>query len=152
MYALSAFVAGLLFGLGLIVSGLANPAKVLAFLDVTGKWDPTLLLVIASSVAVSAVGFAIAGRRSETLLGTPMQLPTVRGVDRRLFIGSALFGIGWGLAGFCPGPALVALGAMHLKAFAFVAAMVTGMVIYEAIERRRAVVAPSPAAAVGRSE
>jgi uncharacterized membrane protein YedE/YeeE len=137
MYVLSAFLAGLVFGIGLIVSGMANPAKVLAFLDFAGRWDPTLALVMASSVAVSAVAFAWARGRSRTLLGTPMQLPAGRTIDRRLVLGSLLFGIGWGLAGFCPGPAFVALGAGHMKAAAFVVAMLTGMAVYEWIERAR---------------
>ena len=118
-----AFLAGLLFGIGLLVSGLANPAKVLGFLDVTGRWDPSLALVMGSAVVVSAIGFALARRRPHTLLGAPMQLPASRVIDRRLVLGSLLFGAGWGLAGFCPGPALVALGAGYGKAVVFVAAM-----------------------------
>jgi uncharacterized membrane protein YedE/YeeE len=132
-----AFLAGLMFGTGLVVSGLANPAKVLGFLDVTGRWDPSLALVMGSAVAVSAIGFALARRRARTLLGAPMQLPASRVIDRRLVLGSLLFGAGWGLAGFCPGPALAALGAGYGKAVVFVAAMLAGMAIYEAIERAR---------------
>lgn len=141
MHALAAFVAGLVFGIGLLVSGLANPAKVLAFLDLAGAWDPTLALVLGASVAVSAVGLALAGRRRRTWLGAPMQLPRARGIDRRLVVGSLLFGVGWGLAGFCPGPAIVAIGAGYLKALAFVAAMLAGMAVYEWIERARPAVA-----------
>src|ERR1700682_3082645 len=109
MYTLSSFVAGLVFALGLIVSGLVNPAKVLGFLDLAGRWDPSLALVMVGAIAIGAIGFAIAGRRTTTVLGTPMLLPTARAIDRRLVFGGLLFGVGWGLAGFCPGPALVAL-------------------------------------------
>lgn len=135
MYVLSAFVAGLVFGIGLIVSGMVNPAKVLGFLDVAGAWDPSLALVMGGAVAVGAVAFALAQRRATTLLGTPMALPTARTIDRRLVMGSLVFGVGWGLAGFCPGPALVALGVGKLKALVFVAAMLGGMAVFELTER-----------------
>jgi uncharacterized membrane protein YedE/YeeE len=138
MYAFFAFVAGLLFGMGLLVSGMANPAKVLGFLDLAGRWDPSLALVMVGAIAIGAIGFAIAGGRTTTLLGTPMLLPTARTIDRRLVFGGVLFGVGWGLAGFCPGPAVVALGAGHLKAIVFVAAMVAGMLVFEWIESLRA--------------
>ena len=137
-FALFAFVAGLAFGIGLLVSGLANPAKVIGFLDFFGRWDPSLALVMAGAIAVGAVGFGVAGRRNVTLLRTPMLIPTVRTIDQRLVLGSLLFGVGWGLAGFCPGPALVALGAGKAKALAFVAAMFVGMLLFEGIERSRA--------------
>lgn len=138
MYVVFAFVAGLVFGIGLLVSGMVNPAKVLGFLDLAGRWDPSLGLVMAGAVAIGAIGFAIAGRRMTTVLGTPMLLPTVRTIDGRLVVGSAVFGVGWGLAGFCPGPAAVALGAGQLKAIVFVAAMVAGMLTFEWIEGMRA--------------
>lgn len=137
MYAFCAFLAGLLFGTGLIASGMVNPAKVLGFLDLTGNWDPSLALVMGGAIAVGSIGFAVAGRRSVTLLGAPMLLPTTRAIDQALVFGSLLFGVGWGLAGFCPGPALVAIGAGHLKALVFSAAMVAGMLAYEWIERTR---------------
>jgi uncharacterized protein len=137
MYAFFAFVAGLVFGIGLLVSGMASPAKVLGFLDLAGRWDPSLALVMVGAIAIGAIGFAIAGGRTRTLLGTPMLLPTARTIDRRLVFGGALFGIGWGLAGFCPGPAVVALGAGHLKAVAFIAAMMAGMLAFEWIEAMR---------------
>ena len=137
VYALSSFVAGLVFGLGLIVSGMANPAKVLGFLDLAGAWDPSLAAVMAGAVAVGVVAFAVAGKRTATLLGTPMALPSARGIDRRLVLGSLAFGVGWGLVGFCPGPALVALGAGKVKALAFVVAMLAGMLIFELAERAR---------------
>ena len=135
MYAFSALVAGFVFGVGLIVSGMANPAKVLAFLDIAGRWDPSLALVMAGAIAVGAIGFGVAGRRTKSLLGSPMSLPAARDIDRRLVVGSVVFGAGWGLAGFCPGPALVAVGAGYLKAMVFVLAMVGGMLLYEVIDR-----------------
>lgn len=138
MSVLSAFLAGLVFGIGLIVSGMVNPAKVLGFLDLAGRWDPSLALVMGGAIAVGAIGFFVAGRRLTTLLGTPMLLPTVRTIDRRLVSGSLLFGVGWGLAGFCPGPALVAVGAGYVKGLVFVAAMIAGMLAFEGIERSRA--------------
>ena len=135
MYLLVSFAVGLLFGLGLIVSGMANPAKVLGFLDLAGAWDPSLALVMAGAIAVGVVGFAVAGRRARSWLGLPMQLPSNRVVDRRLIAGGLLFGAGWGLAGFCPGPAVVALGAVYWQAGVFVAAMLVGMAVYEVAER-----------------
>jgi uncharacterized membrane protein YedE/YeeE len=132
--ALFAFFAGLVFGVGLIVSGMANPAKVLGFLDVAGRWDPSLAFVMAGAVAVGAVAFAVARRRTRSALGLAMQLPQARGVDGRLLAGSALFGVGWGLAGFCPGPAVVALGGGYAKAAVFVAAMLAGMALFELIQ------------------
>ncbi|MDQ2964027.1 MAG: YeeE/YedE family protein [Pseudomonadota bacterium] len=137
MYALGSFLAGLVFGAGLLVSGMANPAKVLGFLDLAGAWDPSLAVVMAGAVAVAAVVFALAGRRASTLLGTPIALPTERRIDGRLVLGSLAFGVGWGLAGLCPGPALVALGAGKIKALAFVAAMLAGMLVFELAERGR---------------
>ena len=137
MYALFAFIAGLAFGIGLVVSQMASPAKVLGFLDLAGRWDPSLALVMVAAIAVAVVGFALAGRRPTTLLGTPLQLPTTRVIDARLIGGALLFGVGWGLAGFCPGPALVALGAGQVKALVFVAAMLAGMLAFEGIEGAR---------------
>jgi uncharacterized membrane protein YedE/YeeE len=137
MASIFAFVAGLVFGLGLIVAGMANPAKILGFLDIAGKWDPSLAFVMAGAIAVGLVAFALAGRRTTSALGLPMRLPTARTVDVRLVGGSLLFGIGWGLAGFCPGPAIVALGAGYVKAGVFVFAMLLGMGAFDLIERRR---------------
>jgi uncharacterized membrane protein YedE/YeeE len=130
--------AGLVFGIGLIVSGMANPAKVLGFLDLAGPWDPSLAFVMAGAIAVGTLAFAVARKRTTSFLGLQMRLPTSSQVDRRLVIGSLLFGIGWGIAGFCPGPALVALGMGYGKAAIFVGAMVAGMVIFELLERRGA--------------
>lgn len=134
---LSAFVAGLLFGAGLIVSGMANPDKVLGFLDLAGAWDPSLGLVMAGAILVGLVAFGAAGRYQRSLLGEPMRIPDRRDIDLRLILGGTGFGIGWGLAGFCPGPALVALGAGELKGIAFVLAMLAGMAIFEVVERAR---------------
>jgi len=136
MLILSALLAGLVFGIGLIISGMANPAKVLGFLDISGSWDPSLAFVMAGAIAVGTLAFALARRRSASLLGAPIKLPAGREIDRRLVIGSALFGIGWGIAGFCPGPALVSLGTGSHKAMLFVAAMLAGMAIFELLERR----------------
>lgn len=133
---ISAFLVGLIFGLGLLVSGMANPEKVLGFLDLAGAWDPSLALVMGGAVGVGMIAFAVAHKRDTALLGEPIRLPTRRDIDSRLVLGSLGFGIGWGLAGFCPGPALIALGALELKALVFVAAMIAGMGIYELIERR----------------
>lgn len=138
MYPIAAFASGLVFGIGLIVSGMFDPAKVLGFLDLFGAWDPSLALVMGGAIAVGVPAFAMASRRSITLLGTPMLLPAARGIDRRLALGSVLFGIGWGLAGFCPGPALVAIGAGYGKAVVFTVAMVVGMLVFELAERSRA--------------
>ena len=137
MQLLSAFLVGLLFGAGLIVWGMTDPFKVIGFLDVTGPWDPSLAFVMAGAVIVGAIAYRIAGRRAAAVLGEPMRLPATTVVDRRLVLGSLVFGIGWGLAGFCPGPALVALGAGYGKAAAFVAAMIAGMALFELLERGR---------------
>lgn len=135
MNALAAFAAGLVFGIGLIVSGMTDPGKVIGFLDLAGRWDPSLAFVMGGAILVGYFSFAAAGKRGRTFLGGAMQLPTRRDIDARLVAGSTVFGIGWGLAGFCPGPALVALGAGIDQAALFVAAMLAGMVIYDAAER-----------------
>lgn len=135
---LTALLSGLIFGLGLMVSGMSNPAKVLGFLDIAGSWDPSLAFVMVGAIVVASLAFFIARRRKRSLLGLPMQLPTSTAITPRLILGSAAFGIGWGLAGFCPGPALVALGAGYPKAIGFVAAMVAGMAVFELVERAKA--------------
>jgi uncharacterized membrane protein YedE/YeeE len=137
MHVITSLLAGLVFGLGLIVSGMANPAKVLGFLDLAGHWDPSLAFVMAGAIAVGLLAFALARRRTLSFLGAEMKLPSARDIDRRLVVGSVLFGIGWGVAGFCPGPALVALGMGEIKALVFVAAMLVGMGVFEVIERCR---------------
>ncbi|WP_290537159.1 DUF6691 family protein [Alcanivorax sp.] len=136
---LSAFIVGLVFGVGLLLAGMANPAKVLAFLDLAGDWDPSLALVMVGAIAVASVGFALTRGRSLAWSGDPIQIPGNRKLDRRLVLGSLGFGVGWGLAGFCPGPALVALGTGSLKAVIFVAAMVAGMAAFEWLEKRKGV-------------
>jgi uncharacterized membrane protein YedE/YeeE len=138
-------VCGFVFGMGLIVSGMANPAKVLAFLDLSGAWDPSLALVMAGAVVAAVPGYAIAKRRTVSLLGEPLRIPAKNDIDARLLLGSATFGVGWGLAGFCPGPALVALGAGRFKAIVFVGAMLLGMLAFELLERRRTVGGHAPA-------
>jgi uncharacterized membrane protein YedE/YeeE len=137
MIVFASLLAGLVFGIGLILSGMANPAKVLGFLDLAGAWDPSLALVMAGAIGVGVIAFAIAHRRSVSLLGAAMNMPSARHIDRRLVVGSTVFGIGWGIAGFCPGPALVALGMGVGKAAVFVAAMVAGMAFFEWFEQHR---------------
>ena len=134
---LAAGVAGLVFGVGLIVSSMFNPAKVLAFLDLAGRWDPSLAFVMAGAVAVAAIAFAIAGRRKLTLLGEPLQLSSASNIDSRLVLGGLTFGVGWGLVGLCPGPALVVLGTGELKAIVFAAGMLAGMLVFEFLEHLR---------------
>ena len=133
---LTAFLAGLVFGLGLLLAGMANPAKVLGFLDLAGAWDPSLALVMAGAIALALLPFAWARRRSYSLLGAPLQLPVKRTLDRRLLGGSLLFGIGWGIAGICPGPAVAILLSGHWQVLVFVAAMLAGMALFEVFERR----------------
>jgi uncharacterized membrane protein YedE/YeeE len=135
MLNLSALIAGLIFGLGLIVSGMANPAKVIGFLDLAGRWDPSLAFVMGGAIGVGVVGFAMARRRTRSLLGAPMQLPASTELSKRLVLGSLAFGIGWGLAGFCPGPAIVSAAAGYGKAWIFVLAMIVGMMLFTLLER-----------------
>jgi hypothetical protein len=147
MNTLFALLSGLLFGCGLMLAGMANPAKVLGFLDLAGWWDPSLALVIGGAIAVASVAFALAKRRTRSLLGLPMQLPASRKIDLRLLGGSTVFGIGWGLAGICPGPAIVLLGTGAYQGLVFVIAMLSGMAVFEFIERRSAAAAkPGPTA------
>jgi uncharacterized membrane protein YedE/YeeE len=127
---LAAFGAGLLFGLGLVVSQMVNPAKVLAFLDIFGDWDPSLAFVMAGAVAASSVGYVLAKRRGVPVLAPKLQIPTRRDLDARLVTGAALFGIGWGLVGLCPGPALAGLALGRWEIYVFVAAMLAGVALY----------------------
>ena len=136
MTLLSTFVAGLVFGIGLIVSGMSNPAKVIGFLDVAGNWDPSLAFVMGGAIGVGMVAFAFAKRRVKSFFGGAMHLPQTQDIDKRLVLGGLVFGVGWGLAGFCPGPALVALGAGYAKAAWFVLAMIGGMLVHAALEHR----------------
>ncbi|MCP1608143.1 hypothetical protein SAMN05216577_1097 [Pseudomonas citronellolis] len=137
MARLSAFLCGLLFGLGLLLAGMADPAKVLAFLDLAGAWDPSLALVMVGAILTALPFFGLARGKAHGLLGGAMQLPTRRDLDRRLVLGSLVFGIGWGIAGICPGPALVGLGAGHWQAALFVLGMLAGMAAFEWQQRRK---------------
>ncbi len=131
-----ALLSGLVFGIGLILSGMTNPAKVIGFLDLAGNWDPSLALVMAGAIAAASLPFRLAGRRSLALLGGPMRLPTATHIDRRLALGSLAFGAGWGLAGYCPGPALASLLSGGIKPLMFVLAMLAGMALFELLEWR----------------
>ena len=133
----SEFVVGLTFGLGLIVSGMTDPGKVQGFLDLAGLWDPSLAFVMGGAIAVGIFAFALAKKRTRSVLGGAMHLPSAKDIDRRLVIGSLVFGAGWGLAGFCPGPAIVSAGAGQPKALVFVLAMLAGMWLFEWAESRR---------------
>lgn len=136
MNAVSAFAAGLLFGVGLIVSGMTDPSKIIGFLDPAGAWDPSLAFVMGGAVLVGFAAFRFARRRTVSFLGGAMHIPAARHIDRPLILGSLAFGVGWGLAGYCPGPAVVAFGAGQDKAVVFVVAMIAGMALYEAVDRR----------------
>jgi uncharacterized protein len=128
-------LAGIVFGAGLAVSGMTNPAKVLAFLDVAGRWDPTLAFVMGGAVSVSAVAFAIARRRARPWLAQTFAVPTRRDIDPALLAGSAVFGVGWGLVGLCPGPALASLVRGAPEVYVFTGAMVTGIALYRLATR-----------------
>ncbi len=130
---LIALLAGALFGVGLAVSGMMNPAKVIGFLDFAGDWDPTLAFVMGSALLVTIPAFRLILRRLRPVLADEFDLPTKKDVDPRLLAGSAIFGIGWGLAGFCPGPAVTALTSGLAPVFVFVAAMVAGMAVYKVV-------------------
>lgn len=134
---LFALLSGLIFGIGLILAGMANPAKVLAFLDLAGAWDPSLGLVMGGAIAVGFVAFAFAKKRTLSFLGLSMQIPTSRIIDKRLVIGGLAFGIGWGIAGICPSPAFVLLGVGSVKAVIFTAFMIIGMAVFEVLENRK---------------
>lgn len=132
---LSAFIVGLLFGLGLLLSGMTDPGKVLGFLDLFGNWDPSLAFVMGGAIAVGFFAFALAKQRTRSFLGGAMHLPKATEIDRRLVVGSLTFGVGWGIAGFCPGPGLVSMAGGEVKGLVFVIAMLAGMAVFEAIER-----------------
>ena len=131
MAALIAVASGLLFGLGLIAGGMTNPAKIKGFLDLAGAWDPSLALVMAGAIAVGLIAFRLARRRTSAWSGAPMALPAATVIDAKLLAGGVLFGIGWGLAGLCPGPALVALASGSSAALQFGAAMAVGMLLHD---------------------
>ena len=132
------FLVGLLFGVGLILAGMTDPSKVLGFLDLAGTWDPSLAFVMGGGILVGLGAFAVAKKRTTNVLGGAIHLPTSAVIDKRLIGGSLLFGAGWGLAGFCPGPAIVSLGAGQPKAAAFVVAMLVGMAVFEIAQRPKA--------------
>jgi len=132
---LSEFIVGLLFGCGLLLSGMTDPGKVLGFLDLAGSWDPSLALVMGGAIAVGFFAFALAKRRTTSFFGGALQLPTSKDIDKRLVIGGLLFGAGWGLAGFCPGPGIVSMAAGQPKALMFVLAMLIGMGVFEGYDR-----------------
>ena len=133
---ISEFLVGLLFGLGLILSGMTDPSKVIGFLDIFGLWDPSLALVMGGAIAVGFFAFALAKKRTVNFLGGALRLPTSSQIDKPLVIGAVLFGAGWGVAGFCPGPALVSLASGQIKAAAFVVFMLAGMQLFEMLGRR----------------
>jgi uncharacterized protein len=126
-----ALASGLIFGLGLIAGGMTDPAKVKAFLDLAGAWDPSLAFVMGGAIAVGVFAFAAARRRSRSLSGDAMEIPTSTVIDARLLIGGVLFGAGWGVGGFCPGPAIVAAGSGLSQAWIFVVAMLAGMLVHD---------------------
>ncbi|HCP77050.1 MAG TPA: hypothetical protein DIU11_04730, partial [Pusillimonas sp.] len=121
------FGIGLVFGFGLILSGMSDPSKVLGFLDIAGLWDPSLAFVMGGAILIGVVAFTVARKRTTTFFGNTLKMPASTDIDKRLVIGSLTFGVGWGLAGYCPGPALVSLGSGQPKALIFVAAMLAGM-------------------------
>lgn len=129
MLALVSFVCGLIFGFGLLISGMTQPSKILGFLDIFGRWDPTLAFVMAAALAISGIGFAMVRQRRRPVLAAQHLWPTRTDVDRPLVVGSVLFGIGWGLVGLCPGPALVNLAGLMPSVMVFVFAMASGMII-----------------------
>jgi len=130
MRGLFSLTSGFIFGIGLIISGMANPAKVLGFLDITGRWDPSLAFVMIGGISIGFFAFRYAKRINKTFLGEPISCPTSNNITKPLVIGSLLFGIGWGLVGFCPGPAIVAMGALSIKAMGFTVAMIGGMILH----------------------
>ncbi len=136
MLNLNAFFVGLIFGLGLIISGMTNPAKVLGFLDLAGAWDPSLAFVMGGAILIGSGSFALAKKRKRSFLGAAMKIPSTTRLDKRLVLGSLTFGVGWGIAGFCPGPAIVSAAAGEPKAWLFVVAMCVGMALYSLIELR----------------
>lgn len=143
IHRISEFLIGLIFGLGLILSGMTDPAKVQGFLDLAGAWDPSLALVMGGAIAVGFFAYALARRRATAVLGGAMHLPKATQIDRRLVLGSLTFGIGWGLAGFCPGPGVVSMAGGEPKALVFVLAMLVGMAVFEWIERQGRRLAPA---------
>jgi uncharacterized membrane protein YedE/YeeE len=136
MHRISEFIVGLLFGLGLMVSGMTDPSKVIGFLDLFGAWDPSLAFVMGGAIAVGFFAFAIAKQRTTNFLGGALHLPKATQIDHYLIIGNLMFGAGWGLSGFCPGPALVSMATGQDKALVFVLSMIFGMIMYKFIQRK----------------
>lgn len=134
---LTAFAIGLVFGIGLLTSSMNLPYKVLGFLDLFGRWDPSLMFVMIGAIPIASIGFAIAKKRGRSVLGDPLSLPDKTELDSRLLVGALIFGVGWGLAGVCPGPAIVNLGFFTLPAIIFFVAMLAGMVAFELLTRLR---------------
>lgn len=134
---LTTFASGLIFGLGLLISGMANPDKVIGFLDLAGQWDPSLAFVMGGAILVGLLAFTVSKKRTASFLGEPMRMPTSTDIDKKLILGGILFGLGWGLAGFCPGPALVSITSLDPKVLLFVGSMVVGMLGFELIERSK---------------
>lgn len=130
MFAISSFVCGLVFGLGLLISGMTQPAKVLGFLDILGRWDATLAFVMAGALLASSVGYAIARRQGHPVFGAQHLWPTRSDIDQQLVVGSIIFGTGWGLVGLCPGPALENLASLSPRVVSFVLAMLVGMIAH----------------------
>ena len=130
-----ALLAGLIFGLGLIVSGMANPEKVIGFLNILGRWDPSLAFVMGGAIFVGVFSFKYIVKREKTLLGGSLHLSNEKSINKRLIFGSLIFGLGWGVAGFCPGPALVSLGMGSLKGALFVIAMLAGMLTFKLVQK-----------------
>lgn len=128
---LIALISGILFGLGLVIAGMGNPAKILAFLDITGVWDPSLLITMAVGMVISGIAFLGVKKRAVSVLNCPLQIPTNQTIDKKLVTGSVLFGVGWGLAGICPGPALLLTGMGLTQGIIFTLAMVAGMAIFQ---------------------
>ena len=137
MKTFTAFLAGLLFGIGLILSGMTDPSKVVGFLDVAGAWDPSLAFVMGGALLVTVLLFPLATRGSTILLGAPPGFPKAKPVDRRLVLGSLTFGVGWGLAGYCPGPAVASLARGGVAPIVFTVAMLAGMGMFEVLTRRQ---------------
>ncbi len=135
MNILFSWIAGLIFGIGLIISGMTNPKKVIGFLDLAGAWDPSLAFVMVGGITIATISFLLARQRTLSMLGLPMRIPTQRHIDHRLIIGSLIFGMGWGLAGICPGPSLVLVGAGIHQGIIFVIAMIMGMGLFEWFNR-----------------
>jgi uncharacterized membrane protein YedE/YeeE len=149
MLIIASLLSGLVFGAGLLISGMVKPTKVLAFLDIFGAWDPSLAVVMAAALAVSAPGFMLATGRSRPLLAAQSVWPTKNHIDRPLIVGAALFGVGWGLVGLCPGPALESLATLSPSVIAFVAAMTVGMILQNIWQRSRAIASREKTLAIG---